>query len=99
MGQQVQMRVSACPYPDFGTLGGKVNRIAQDTSKLSNSSKANPIYEVIIRPDRKTFGQSDRQCVLQAGMEGRADIISREETVLRFVLRKARLIVDVRSAG
>lgn len=26
-GQNVQMRISACPYPDYGTLQGKVQAI------------------------------------------------------------------------
>jgi multidrug efflux pump subunit AcrA (membrane-fusion protein) len=32
---------------------------------------------------------------MQAGMEGRADIITKEETVLKFLLRKAKLMADV----
>lgn len=95
VGQQVQMRVSACPYPDYGTLGGKVSRIAKDTSKASKEPKANSIYEVTIDPNNRVFGRLNNQCSLQAGMEGRADIISREETLLQFILRKARLTADV----
>ncbi|MEI2581528.1 hypothetical protein [Scytonema sp. PRP1] len=33
--------------------------------------------------------------IVQAATEGRADIISKEETVLQFFLRKARLIADL----
>ena len=29
-GQDVQMRVSACPYPDYGTLKGQVKAISSD---------------------------------------------------------------------
>ncbi len=29
-GQNVQVRVSACPYPDYGTLKGKVKAISPD---------------------------------------------------------------------
>jgi HlyD family secretion protein len=36
-----------------------------------------------------------RSCKIQTGMEGRADIVSREETVLQFLLRKARFMADV----
>ncbi|MEO0489801.1 MAG: hypothetical protein AAFZ49_09620 [Cyanobacteria bacterium J06659_2] len=30
MGQLVQIRISACPYPDYGTLPGTVQTISPD---------------------------------------------------------------------
>ncbi|WP_414544124.1 HlyD family efflux transporter periplasmic adaptor subunit [Nostoc sp. CCY0012] len=99
-GQKVQMRVSACPYPDYGTLKGVVNQISEDTIK-SQQNQSNPIqggassvYEVSIVPESFSFGRNNHQCTIQPGMQGRTDIISREETVLKFLLRKARLIAD-----
>ena len=52
-------------------------------------------YEVTARPETLVLEDGGRSCTIQAGMEGRADIVSREETVLQFLLRKARLIADV----
>lgn len=108
-GQKVQMRVSACPYPDYGTLNGVVSQISEDTIKpqgnqasstAANTSvsilgSANSFYEVTIQPDSFFLGKGNHQCNIQLGMQGRADIISREETVLSFLLRKARLIADL----
>jgi HlyD family secretion protein len=98
-GQQVQMRVSACPYPDYGTLKGVVTTVAPDALPLASNGTApnasNTAYEVTIEPQTRYVGNSDRSCQLQAGMEGRADIISRSETVLQFILRKARFLTDV----
>lgn len=96
-GQKVQMQVSACPYPDFGTLKGTVRTVAPDAlpSASNTGGVAAPQgYEVTIQPQTMVLGET-RQCRLQSGMEGRADIISREETVLKFVLRKARLVADL----
>ncbi|OUL37137.1 HlyD family secretion protein [Nostoc sp. T09] len=96
IGQRVQMRLSACPYPDFGTLKGKVNAVSPDTVTLIQGQTANKAaYEVTIVPERLMLTQGTRQCLTQAGMEGRADIITRDETVLQFLLRKARLLTDV----
>ncbi|MGH1397466.1 MAG: HlyD family secretion protein, partial [Trichormus sp.] len=98
-GQQVQMRVSACPYPDYGTLKGTVKTIAPDALPVANNTPSpTPTkagYEVIIAPQTPYVGRSERTCQLKSGMEGQADIISRQETVLQFILRKARLITDV----
>ncbi len=110
-GQTVQMRVSACPYPDYGTLTGTVKAISPDAitpednpkSKIhlrSSDDSLNPKsiganYDVTIQPESLKLSSSGRECAIQSGMEGRADIISREETVLRFILRKARLLTDL----
>lgn len=100
-GQQVQMQVSACPYPDYGTLKGTVTTIAPDALPVANNNpqpttvtKATA-YQVIVEPQTPYVGRGNHQCQLKAGMEGKADIISRQETVLRFILRKARLIADL----
>jgi HlyD family type I secretion membrane fusion protein len=107
-GQKVQMRVSACPYPDYGTLKGVVSQISRDTIKPQNNGMtttiatassqregvATPFYEVTIEPESLSLGKKKNRCSIQLGMEGRADIIAREDTVLKFLLRKARLIAD-----
>ncbi len=105
--QQVQMRVSACPYTDYGTLEGIVSGISPDaispqdnpasTSSLLRSRivPGNSLaYEVTIEPKSLTLGQENRVCTIQAGMEGQVEIISRKETVLAFILRKTRLIAN-----
>jgi HlyD family type I secretion membrane fusion protein len=104
-GQNVKMRVSACSYTDYGTLKGTVKQISQDTIKAQNNdpantpstgaSKAQTFYEVTISPENLTLGKGNNRCSLQLGMEGRADIITREESVLQFLLRKARLITNI----
>lgn len=105
IGQNAQLRVSACPYPDYGTLQGIVSTISPDaiplqpdgtTATVESKLSGTPLfYEVTIKPESLSLGYGTRQCPIQLGMEGRADIISREETVLQFLLRKARLIADL----
>jgi multidrug efflux pump subunit AcrA (membrane-fusion protein) len=97
--------VSTYPYPDYGTLNGAVRAIAPDTitPQSNNASAVAPYYEVTIQPERfylvKGKPLRDRfashQYPIQPGMEVTADITSREETVLTFILRKARLLTDL----
>ncbi|PAX52390.1 hypothetical protein [Brunnivagina elsteri] len=96
------MRVDACPYPDYGTLIGTVKAISPDAITQQNNNTSGNVtsgnstfFETIIQPENLTFGRGERQCYLQPGMEAKADIISSEETVLRFLLRKARLLTDI----
>lgn len=103
-GQAVHMRVSACPYPDYGTVQGEVIAIAPDTvstlKTAGNEPQASPqpatgAYEVTIRPVALTLQANGQTCPLQSGMEGSVEIVSREEAVLQFLLRRARLVSNV----
>jgi len=100
VGQTTQMRVSACPYTDFGTLEGTVARISPDTKNTGTNTTADSAnYEISIQPesmkltrgDKNSAFKSDRNCTIRSGMEGRVDIIANEKTVLNFVLEKAKL--------
>ena len=101
IGEKVQLRVDACPYPDYGTLKGVVNAISPDAfaPQTNNAGVATPTtasyFEVTIKPESRSFGNSDRQCTIQAGMDAKADIISKEETALQFIMRKTRLTTDL----
>lgn len=113
VGQPVQLRVTAYPYPDYGTLKGKVSAIAPDaaTAQTQNNEPnqnsepnqnndpsfptAAAYYEVTIQPEKTYLVKRDRQYKIQPGMGVTADIISSEETVLTFLLRKARLMTGL----
>jgi len=94
---KVKLQISAYPYPDYGTLKGAVRAIAPDaiTPQSNGGSSANPYYEVTIQPETPYLVKNGHQYVLEPGMEVTANIISREETVLTFMLRKARLLTDL----
>ncbi|BAZ85582.1 HlyD family secretion protein [Dolichospermum compactum] len=101
VNQKVQIRVDACPYPDYGIAKGIVKTVAPDaiTSQSKDTTTTNysgiSYFEATIQPESNSFGYNGHQCVLQSGMNATAEIISREETALQFILRKARLITDV----
>ena len=102
INQTVYMRVSACPYPDYGTLKGTVNAVSPDAIPLASAGVdiwqggrgESPVYEATIQPDTLVLSIGGQECAIQSGMEGRADIVLGEEAVLGFLLRKARLLVD-----
>jgi multidrug efflux pump subunit AcrA (membrane-fusion protein) len=112
IGQPVQVRISALPFPDYGTLKGTVSEIAPDAIAPQNpaNNSGSSYYEVSIKPDKNYLtklestssqtvenpqANTPRQYSIQSGMEGRADIITGQETVLTFILRKARLLTDL----
>ncbi|MBD2771495.1 HlyD family secretion protein [Iningainema tapete] len=104
VGQKVSLRLDACPYPDYGTLKGVVSYVSPDAiSPQANNTGATSAtttpsasyYEATIKPDSNSFGQFGRTCKIQAGMNAAAEIISKEETAMQFLLRKARIISDL----
>ncbi|MEH2423770.1 MAG: HlyD family efflux transporter periplasmic adaptor subunit [Nostoc sp.] len=94
---EVQMRLPAYPYPEYGTLKGAVRNISADviTSQSNSNVPIAPYYEVTIQAERLYLKRGDKSYPIQAGMEVTADIISKKETVLTFILRKARLLTDL----
>ena len=102
VGQRALIKISACPYPDYGTLPGTVSAVSPDSSvesSVESQDKGNNIatasYEVTIQPQSLSLSSGAKKCTIQAGMEGRAEIITQKETVLTFLLRKARLLTDL----
>jgi HlyD family secretion protein len=105
VGQKVQLRVAACPYPDYGTLQAVVSAISPDAiaPQRHDTSTATPgaitpngsYFEATIQPKNLTFGHGNKSCHIQSGMNADANIISQQETALQFILRKARLITDI----
>jgi HlyD family type I secretion membrane fusion protein len=94
---EVLMRLSAYPYPDYGILKGAVRGITADaiTSQGNSNIPIAPYYEVTIEAERNHLNRGDKSYPIQAGMDVTAEIISKKETLLTFILRKARLLTDL----
>jgi HlyD family secretion protein len=90
-GQTVQVRIDSCPYPDYGVSKGIVSAIAPDV-QLSSSPA---VYGVTIQPQELRLQTPQNTCTLQAGMQGRADIVTQHETLLRLLLRKLHLLTKL----
>lgn len=69
VGQITQLRLSACPYPDYGTLPGKVKTIAPDATTLPSTQ---PFYEVTVAPERLVMKQHSQGKPSKSGY-GRAN--------------------------
>ncbi|QSV63557.1 MAG: biotin/lipoyl-binding protein [Dolichospermum sp. DL01] len=92
---KVKMRFSSYPYPDYGILIGAVRSITADAILPQGNITAEGYYEVTIEPENLYLQRDLQQYPIQAGMEVVADIISEEESVLTFILRKTRLLTNL----
>jgi hypothetical protein len=93
--QIAQMRVTACPYGEFGTLKGQVTTIATQPAIVTDSivtQLSQPtLYAVTIQPQVLVLTQAAKSCPVRVGMQGQLDIVLREESLARSLLRRLRL--------
>jgi hypothetical protein len=93
--QVAQMRVTACPAGEFGTLKGQVTTIATQPVMMTDSivtQLSQPtLYAVTIQPQTLALKQATKSCSVRVGMQGKLDIVLREESLARSVLRRLRL--------
>ncbi|AFY46404.1 multidrug resistance efflux pump [Nostoc sp. PCC 7524] len=92
---KVQIRFSAYPYPDYGTLKGAVREITADAITTANNSSIPTYYDVTIEPEVNYLQNNLQKYYIQAGMEVTTDILAQEETLLTFILRKTRLLTNL----
>ncbi|PSB57829.1 hypothetical protein [Chamaesiphon polymorphus] len=93
--QIAQMRVTACPYGEFGTLKGQVTSIATQpvmvTDAIATQLSQPTLYAVTIQPQDLVLTQAAKSCPVRVGMQGQLDIVLREEPLARSLLRRMRL--------
>ncbi|MFY8148358.1 MAG: HlyD family secretion protein [Prochlorococcaceae cyanobacterium] len=99
-GQRADLRVAGCPYPDYGTLQARVMSVSPDALPVDNAvegtegaARVSDLFEVTLKPKSPSLVQGNRRCEVKLGMRLQADITTRQETLLRFVLRKTRILV------
>ena len=95
LNQNVNIKVSSCPYTDYGVLKGKVIAISPDAIIADTINTVNNYYQVIVQPENLVLSNSQQQCKIKAGMNGRAEIVTQQETIFKFVLRKSRLLANL----
>ncbi|CAK6698137.1 MULTISPECIES: HlyD family secretion protein [unclassified Synechococcus] len=106
--QRADLRITGCPYPDYGTLKARVVSIAPEASlpgsadpEAGRNGTAQPApipggyYEVTLQPEGTVLRSRTRSCELRLGMDLSADITTRLETVFGFLLRKVRLSTGI----
>jgi hypothetical protein len=90
--QIAQMRVTACPYGEFGTLKGQVTTIATQPalakpapSAIATQLSQPTLYAVTIQPQTLVLKQASKSCPVRVGMQGKLDIVLREEPLARWL--------------
>lgn len=95
-GQRVLLRYQAYPYQKFGHYEGRVVNIARSAvnpgelpSQLAGLTSlygaTEPVYRIVVRPERQTVTAYGRPMPLQPGMQLEADVIIDRRRLIEWV--------------
>jgi membrane fusion protein len=89
-GQKVRILYEAFPYQQFGTYGGRVNKVSQTILTKSDTSGPielkEPAYRVTVALDRPDIDAYGKHVPLQADMLLTADIILQKRSIMNWLL-------------
>lgn len=89
-GQRAILRISACPTAEYGVLPARVQSLSADTL-ASAGADGMAGYQVLLLPQRTALAGRQGPCRLRPGMDLTADVVTRDTTVLRFLLNRLRI--------
>ena len=92
--QEAYLRISGCPYPDFGVLKAHVKSISPDTirSEGTGTSPGSADFEVVLHPKSNQLNAGSRICLLRHGMSVDAEVVTRRTSILKYLLTRLRLL-------
>lgn len=94
IGQPVKARIAAYPYPDYGVLEGRIEKIAPDVTPCSTCSTAYG-YVVNVELPSTYIQKQNNHYPLVPGMDVTADVVTYRTSLLSVVLSELRLFSDI----
>ena len=84
-GQKAVVKISTYDFVRYGSLDGKVVRIAADTNTDPNTGQ--PFYEVIVRTNKTYLGAAAGEYPITPGMQATVDIHTGHRSVLNYLVK------------
>lgn len=84
VGLAVKVKISAYDPQIYGSLDGKLTRIAANSV---TDRDGNVMFEVEVRTDRNYLGSAERQLPVTAGMVATVEVITGKRTILHYLLK------------
>lgn len=83
-GQMVRVKVATYDFLRYGIVEGKVSLVSAFSTL---DERGEPYFRTYVELSRKSLGTADRELPIQPGMTVQADIVTDNQTVLRYLLR------------
>lgn len=87
-GMKAKVKLATFPYQEFGIIEGELISISPDAvvERDENGRELGPVFPAKVRLDRKSLAVRGREVELSPGMAGTADIVTRERSILSFLI-------------
>jgi len=82
-GMQVQVKLDAYPYQNYGIVSGKVTSISPDAKR---DEKLGAVYKVEVTLDRNSITANNKTVLFKPGQTGTAEIITRQRRIADILL-------------
>ncbi|BAU12490.1 secretion protein HlyD [Leptolyngbya sp. NIES-3755] len=87
-GMKAKVKLATFPYQEFGIIEGELISISPDAvvERDENGRELGPVFPAKVRLDRKALVVRGREVELSPGMAGTADIVTRDRSILSFLI-------------
>ncbi|HIK14527.1 MAG TPA: HlyD family type I secretion periplasmic adaptor subunit [Leptolyngbyaceae cyanobacterium M33_DOE_097] len=82
-GMRVKVKLATFPYQEFGMIEGIISRVSPNAVNEQNGGSVFPIQ---VRLKQRSVKANDREVLLSPGMAATAEIVTRQKTVMSFLL-------------
>jgi HlyD family secretion protein len=82
-GMRVKVKLATFPYQEYGMVEGTVNKISPNAV---NEKDAGLVFPVQVQLKQRSVRVNDREVLLSPGMAASAEIVTRQKTVMSFLL-------------
>ena len=82
-GMRVKVKLATFPYQEFGMVEGTVSKVSPNAVNEQNGES---VFPVQIRLKQRSVRTRDREVLLSPGMAASAEIVTRQKTVMSFLL-------------
>ena len=91
VGDTVKYNFAALPSKEYGEMRGTITSISEDALSNQSSGQSYYIVEATV-PDTKLFSHDGKQGDIKVGMICEANIITKQKSIIRFLLEKIDLL-------
>lgn len=82
-GMRVKVKLATFPYQEFGMVEGTVSRVSPNAVNEQNGGL---VFPVQVQLKQRSVRTHDREVLLSPGMAATAEIVTRQKTVMSFLL-------------
>ncbi len=86
VGDRAKVKLTTFPYQEFGTIDGEVIRVNPTATLDEDNKQLGLVYTTTVKLKKKYMLVNGQKVPLVPGMTGTADIITRQKSILTFLI-------------